>query len=980
MKQLNRLYFINILIYVAVVISFYFFANINIFDAPLSDKTAFTYEEFILMNVFIFVFFFFALFLNRKYLRIKANALMLLGVLFLSVCSLATFLMMPDTIEVPASIIGGTVSLDVTLETKVYGFLSSVVSFFMFYLFLYILPQLIRFKKQINWLIYILLVVIAGLMIYSYITEFSCYTGFISSLSGEDIYSSTVKSLMEHRNVYGFILFLGILGLVYFHQQKPNIFNILGMIFIFINMIFTLCKTTLILSVIVIGVYGLVRFFFSYKEHKKRNWIVMGAFLACVAIVILIVGLSFVIDSGIFLRIRSLVGKVFSWTGATFESRTQIWGAVIEIISTRMHYLAIGVGYVVFNQVLLAHTSATNAIGIPTSGPTNSTHNGFLQILGDGGAILFIFFAIAVIYVIYVAIRMYKKDKELSIISLLFLFCALFIMVFEDRVLFLSKSLDTMFLTFISTTPILSRYYHSRHPIYREEVVLQSKIATDERNAILPEKYSLAKLISFIFCPIVAVFAASSFTFVDTYRFDSTIIIILSIIAVLLYLCLPFFVQVIYNKVKKNTVDYGQYIKEVAIFYFVNLVILFGVVAAFFYFSSTKTNHLLILSFILIPLMYYLVIMALDGTRKFTSTDNIIKRINYRLLMHNAKEIENDKLEYRKTPHLNEATITDNNVLLVASDDLYRENISKALKEQGFNVIIYEELIQNFIHKVNNVMPWRSSLEHSRVFIDDILYDNLTSKISYVIVVTGRGVTLDMIHDLREYHDEAKFIYYMPHLMNKYFYSRFILSSFDSCYTLSDVDAYKFDMKPINSFYLSEALKYRDEKITDDFVCLCNGNMKDLVLLKNATQQLFEHFEKGSVFVKLPAKSPQKFLKNVEKTYPEFYKKITFVTSFYKDEILLGIAKAKYTLDISSKDDINNLDLLNASILNRKIITNNLTAKTFEYYSPYNIYIYFTDQKLDFSVPFFTEEKYEDFYSQIVETNSPKKFVEKLIS
>lgn len=956
-----------------MIVAAYFLCNAAVIDVNNVYRSL-TTNEYALVTILLIGTLVVASFVDRKYNRYKTNILFLLLLFVLGICSFVSLVYNPDTMIIATE--WGDDVLTFTLDEKAYYFLFSIVTFILFYLFMYVLPRHFIYQKQFDLIIIFGFILLAAFIIYSYVAEWRNYLDFFFNLSSDDPYALTVKSLFDHRNNYGFLLFVFILASLYMHHVRPKSYWYIITFFLYANMIFTLCKTTLLLGGIVIILYLLARFFITYKEHKKRNVITISIVASLFLILAITVALSFFIPGGLFLFINKAVTRLFGGAFDTFNSRLAIWGDVMLILNSNLVYMFFGAGYGVFNNLLLSYTTLD-----PLAENNSFPHNGYLQLMGDGGVILLIVFIFAIAYLYYVMGKMFKKEKSLVALSFLMLTSSLIYMLFESAPLLFAKTPDMIFLSFLVTVPLLSRYYQYNHPLVRKEIILQKEKVERPKLEIYAEKFSLAKTIYFIFTPIVATFVGSTFFLINQYGFNEITIWSIFGAIVAIYLCLPLLVQFIYNlATKKNKIDYKYYFADVWVFYVVTFLLVSGIVAAFYYFVSDYTTLLLVLPYFVVSILFYYLLTAVPGFRVFTNTDNMIDRLNIFWLNHLYLAIQSDPMSQHETPHGTDYEIEREEILLISSDDLYRSNLKAALENKGYHVVVYDELINNFIHKVNNIMPWRANLESSRTFIDDILYDSLLKKYSYIIVTMGRGITIDMINDLRYYQSDAKFIYYIPYKMSKYPYSKFLCRSFDQCYSIYKIDSFNEKINLLSSYYLDDILKYIDVEATDDFTCICSGKKNDLPILKKTLDDFYSKYTRGNIIIKLPLKKREKFLKEINKTLGKYTDKITYVPSFFNETVFRSIARAKYFVDVSSSDNISNIDFVNIYLLKKKIITNNTLAKTFQYYSANNIYIFFKEDHIDFAGDFFMDSNYDDYSRVILENNSKEKFIEKLLS
>ena len=185
-------------------------------------------------------------------------------------------------------------------------------------------------------------------------------------------------------------------------------------------------------------------------------------------------------------------------------------------------------------------------------------------------------------------------------------------------------------------------------------------------------------------------------------------------------------------------------------------------------------------------------------------------------------------------------------------------------------------------------------------------------------------------------------------------------------------------MKLIKSYYFNEVLSYREIPITDDFLIVAHAN--NLSSLKKTADVFYSQYPRGNIVIHLPLKKHDKFFKKARRILGKYYDKVTFVNSFFTEDLILKIAKAKYYVDLVSKDSLSNIDLKNILILKKKIVTNNRIAKLVDNYSPNDIYIFLKDEMLNLEDIFFNNNIYDDFSEEIIHDSNIKNFVDDLLS
>lgn len=294
---------------------------------------------------------------------------------------------------------------------------------------------------------YMCITVVLICVIYSYWTETETYFNFVKNIGKGNSYTYVVQSWLIHRNSYGICLFMGITASLYIHFLTKRWPFLVAALFFYINIIFTLCKTALILGFVLLVFYLLVRFFLTFKENKKRN-IIAISIIGGIIVIFGVTVLTILICKN---RIEYLFESLFGTTHfSTIISRFGIWKDIFKMFE--QFNIVTGVGYHLFGRILIIF----NTMSI--SEETCYAHNGFLELLGNGGIFLVIAYVLSLVYVVIRYFQVYKEDKMLSIFGLGLISTMLVYTMVESGTLLFCSTLEYTFFSFLVFVPILQRY------------------------------------------------------------------------------------------------------------------------------------------------------------------------------------------------------------------------------------------------------------------------------------------------------------------------------------------------------------------------------------------------------------------------------------------------------------------------------------------------------------------------------------------
>ena len=313
-----------------------------------------------------------------------------------------------------AALVGTTQTVNLTITaTHKFAFISEYLGLgaFLFICF-FMLPKRIGSVKFIEFLGYGFILFTFVLVVYSYITEFDKYIGWFKYVLGIDRSKDlsndlSVQSFMGHKNPFGMVCMLGILFALINQNIKQRWFYYPIVAYFFISMVFSLCKTGILLTAIIILVYFVYRLVVTYREHKLRNRI---AFLVLVGLLFfgfIFVGLPYLIKGKIFGKIYELISS-FTSGGYTLMTRGCIWDNTYQLLQNGWWLLGRGFGSI---NTFVSPMNEFSHYEIKVV----SLHSSFLTVLSSGGILTFLAFILLLAYFVYVTVKSYKKAPELTV-------------------------------------------------------------------------------------------------------------------------------------------------------------------------------------------------------------------------------------------------------------------------------------------------------------------------------------------------------------------------------------------------------------------------------------------------------------------------------------------------------------------------------------------------------------------------------------
>lgn len=329
--------------------------------------------------------------------------------------------------------------------TDIFAFLATMGSAL---LVLDICYQVVEFKQFITLVCFAALAVIFVLIICSYFMQGYKYFIFYKHLFDNELYHTSIQSVFATKNAYAIVLLIGFLAGIILHCLYRKWWYLAISGYVFINVIHTICKSVIIVCILIAIAYLLYIFFTTYKQHKQMNLIALAAIGG--TIILALAGLFIFLAIG--QHLNGFFRTIFYSKGTdTFETRKFIWAKVINIISN-FNWVT-GCGHVLFSVLLHEYNVLDTGTGEVVA--RYSAHSGYLQYLGEGG-IIYLLIAIAlIIFVIYLGIKNYKKNPALMFVSLLTITSFIIWMSIESVSIFIANGLECGIISVLAISPIL---------------------------------------------------------------------------------------------------------------------------------------------------------------------------------------------------------------------------------------------------------------------------------------------------------------------------------------------------------------------------------------------------------------------------------------------------------------------------------------------------------------------------------------------
>ncbi len=335
----------------------------------------------------------------------------------------------------------------------IFAYLSLAIFIYNFYAFF---PLLKKNKNSFSFILELIVIVAIASIFISYITDFNDY---VAIFNGNE---SFISSFYGHKNVFGLILFFGLMAEMYLFELDKAKWRIAPAIYIFVSLCFLNAKSSLLASIVLIFGYilyvGLINF--RIKKKLSISCFAIFIFFALASIVLLLIPVPG--DDGLFSSFLLTCRSIFSGgANSTVGTRYIIYKKLFDQLSLSSTFLMFGFGDTNFQySFAYAIDSSSPDAPIYLSWPS---HNGFLECLARGGVLRLTIYGLVLAYLIYRFIKKYKTNKNPNIfLSLIAFFPFLIRTMAEYEYLFLDGWRGFLFAFFI-VVPILSNEKEEGH-------------------------------------------------------------------------------------------------------------------------------------------------------------------------------------------------------------------------------------------------------------------------------------------------------------------------------------------------------------------------------------------------------------------------------------------------------------------------------------------------------------------------------------
>ncbi len=552
----------NIILYVLLFGIIFYIQHIVVIDLDdpfrYFDLTETIVLFFLLMAVGAWYFIY-----EYKQRKLKLNFPLACILIAFFVTFVVITILFPEEIYIPVTYQTGEyeeLSVSINADQKILFIFVDFAALFFIYIFLAVIPLRVHCTKQLNFVFYAFVILGIISVVYSLITEQEAYSTMFDSF--EHLTLST-QSFTNNPNNFAMILMFGVIAALFLHHTTHGLWWFIPVVVFVALIIPTNCRTNLVSTGIIIFGYLVIRLVLGYKKHPYLNSLLLFSYIFIIGIFVL--GYYFYMESGYVYNVK-IFGKIHFMIEylkmKDFNSRQILWDKVTAVLNEG--YWVTGLGFGLFSGVIIQCFNNNPVAEMVTDSP----HNGYYQTMGCGGYLLLAFLTIALLYLVWMMIRIFRRHKSLVLFTVFILAGFGFHLLTEAATPLIASTpiADCLAMTIFTFVPVYATYYNECHTSINQVMVEEAKTSYEKKIAFR-KPFAIGQGMSLLGVLAFGVVAS----ILPNFNYDTLWIIVAgALLAVALLL--PLGIEALVQRKQFNIVNY---LKEVFIPYII-LAVCYG--------------------------------------------------------------------------------------------------------------------------------------------------------------------------------------------------------------------------------------------------------------------------------------------------------------------------------------------------------------------------------------------------------------------
>lgn len=354
----------------------------------------------------------------------------------------------------------GTFAISFTFSERMLAALQVVIWLGLLYALAFTYNRFRLNKESFRWVARIYLLVLVLMVVIDFFYEWDIIAGiFMGTYVG-----SGVQFLMGNANVWGLMIFTGILSALILLYKRFTWYYFAGLISLFLFLIFTTSATAIYISLIVTLAYPIYEIFIHYKEDKKKALIRFAIYSSIVVFIVLLSILFVAINVPVFANFWSFVeNSIFHKDFLTITGRTNIWEHIFSLLKGNPLDFIFGLGHNTGQKIFRTYNAEFM--------PVKSAHNGVMEMFlryGLLGAITYV----GVLGLIVFSLVLHLKKKNFRFVFIYGLaFTAILLHSIAESTTIFTPNVGGVYFGFVVAIPILNILQENKLSELKEDLL-----------------------------------------------------------------------------------------------------------------------------------------------------------------------------------------------------------------------------------------------------------------------------------------------------------------------------------------------------------------------------------------------------------------------------------------------------------------------------------------------------------------------------
>lgn len=548
-----------------------------IYSQNLRRLEGFTFTSLGILSIILILMFVVYFVLEHKRNKVKLDWILGPILLILCVCGIIGIWTTSSYMKLD-SVLLISYEIDIPVRLRIISTIETIFTYLFLYAFLFMYTKGFLTKKRLVFFAYVYVLFVIVAITYSLFKEFPSYQRFFST---EPTPKNThnIFSFFTHPNLFCFCIMIGVFALICIKAHKFR-WWIYPLMALFCLEAFVVRSTTTFFILFAVVFFSVVIDIVSlWKKKPIAGVIVLSSIiLVFIGLIITLLVLNYLNVPFIKAFYKHLNNAILAKDYGTFTNRTLTWKLVGTILDDNKLNWIFGVGKVINKHVIVS-------IYEPRGITIASAHNGYIELMLKGGIVLCAAYALALLYYIYVCIRLLAKGHVKYVFSYFICFLGCLTHSFMESTHFFGSSISCIIETLIVFLPPVLLYKNLyKHKEIREDV----KTGNYWQGSL--SSSSLTKGVAMIISSLLLV---TLFTYIIyKNRIDASILPLVELVIIVLGISL-FFIPYQMGLWYKSSSGPGYYFALIS-WFIIYFVLAPGFVVGMYYLTGVKATSLFV--------------------------------------------------------------------------------------------------------------------------------------------------------------------------------------------------------------------------------------------------------------------------------------------------------------------------------------------------------------------------------------------------